>query len=56
MLYANSVKADVERIIRLELDDLEIDEEEKYSRKLDSRLYILQVNITHLIKESTSRD
>ncbi|KAL6516979.1 hypothetical protein OROHE_018267 [Orobanche hederae] len=38
-LYSNKVKADVERLIQLELDDLEIDEEEKYSRKLDFILF-----------------
>ncbi|KAL6509718.1 hypothetical protein OROGR_023028 [Orobanche gracilis] len=37
--YSNKVKADVERLIQLELDDLEIDEEEKYSRKLDFILF-----------------
>ncbi|KAL6555857.1 hypothetical protein OROHE_007131 [Orobanche hederae] len=43
MRYSNRVRADVERLSQIELDDLEIDEEEKYSRKLDSGLYTLQL-------------
>ncbi|KAI3462246.1 hypothetical protein Pfo_018909 [Paulownia fortunei] len=44
MRYSNRVKAETERLNQLELDDLEIDEEEKYSRKLDSGLYTLQAS------------
>ncbi|KAL0423625.1 UNVERIFIED_CONTAM: Beta-catenin-like protein 1 [Sesamum radiatum] len=40
--YSDRVKAETERLNQLELDDLEIDEEEKYNRKLDSGLYTLQ--------------
>ncbi|GFQ05415.1 beta-catenin-like protein 1 [Phtheirospermum japonicum] len=43
MRYSNRVKAEMERLSQLELDDLEIDEDEKYSRKLDSGLYTLQL-------------
>ncbi|KAL3630375.1 hypothetical protein CASFOL_023359 [Castilleja foliolosa] len=39
----NRVKAETERLSQLELDDLEIDEDEKYNRKLDSGLYTLQL-------------
>ncbi|GJR03815.1 hypothetical protein Tco_0526799 [Tanacetum coccineum] len=37
------VKEEFERLNELELDDLEMDEDEKYSRKLESRLYSLQL-------------
>ncbi|XP_022863084.1 beta-catenin-like protein 1 [Olea europaea var. sylvestris] len=43
MRYSNRVKAETERLNQLELDDLEMDEEEKYNRKLDSGLYTLQL-------------
>ncbi|KAL8550060.1 hypothetical protein ACS0TY_008770 [Phlomoides rotata] len=43
MRYSNRVKAEDERFSQLELDDFEIDEEEKYNRKLDSGLYTLQL-------------
>ncbi|KAL3525105.1 hypothetical protein ACH5RR_013477 [Cinchona calisaya] len=43
MRYSNRVKAETERLSNLELDDLEMDEEEKYNRKLDSGLYTLQL-------------
>ncbi|KAL0430921.1 UNVERIFIED_CONTAM: hypothetical protein Sradi_0718100 [Sesamum radiatum] len=42
--YSDRVKAETERLNQLELDDLEIDEEEKYNRKLDSGLYTLQAS------------
>jgi beta-catenin-like protein 1 len=41
--YANRVKAETERLNDIELDDLEMDEEEKYNRRLDSGLYTLQL-------------
>lgn len=41
--YSDRVKAESERLNDLELDDFEIDEDEKYSRKLDSGLYTLQL-------------
>ncbi|KAA8547646.1 hypothetical protein F0562_004075 [Nyssa sinensis] len=43
MRYSNRVKAETERMNQLELDDLEMDEEEKYNRKLESGLYTLQL-------------
>ncbi|KAH6837658.1 ARM repeat superfamily protein [Perilla frutescens var. hirtella] len=43
MRYSDRVKAETERLNDLELDDLEIDEDEKYGRKLDSGLYTLQL-------------
>ncbi|KAL2499105.1 ARM repeat superfamily protein [Abeliophyllum distichum] len=43
MRYSNRVKAETERLNQLEIDDLEMDEEEKYNRKLDSGLYTLQL-------------
>ncbi|KAI3462232.1 hypothetical protein Pfo_018895 [Paulownia fortunei] len=58
MRYSNRVKAETERLNQLELDDLEIDEEEKYSRKLDSGLYTLQliaVILGHLWTSEHSR-
>lgn len=43
MRYADRVKAESERLDRLELDDLEMDEEEQYNRKLEAGLYTLQL-------------
>ncbi|KAM7519894.1 hypothetical protein LguiB_018856 [Lonicera macranthoides] len=43
MRYANRVKTETERLNQLELDDLEMDEDEKYNRKLESGLYTLQL-------------
>ncbi|CAI9758109.1 unnamed protein product [Fraxinus pennsylvanica] len=43
MRYSNRVKAETERLNQLDLDDLEMDEEEKYNHKLDSGLYTLQL-------------
>ncbi|KAH7849247.1 hypothetical protein Vadar_015206 [Vaccinium darrowii] len=43
MRYSNRVKAETERLDQLELDDLEMDEEEKYNRRLESGLYTLQL-------------
>lgn len=43
MRYSDRVKAEAERIDQLELDDLEMDEDEKYNRKLESGLYTLQL-------------
>lgn len=43
MRYSDRVKAETERMDQLELDDLEMDEEEKYNRKLESGLYTLQL-------------
>nr|XP_043608435.1 beta-catenin-like protein 1 [Erigeron canadensis] len=43
MRYANRVKEESERLDELELDDLEMDEDEKYNRKLESGLYSLQL-------------
>ncbi|KAL0282033.1 UNVERIFIED_CONTAM: Beta-catenin-like protein 1 [Sesamum radiatum] len=56
--YSDRVKAETERLNQLELDDLEIDEEEKYNRKLDSGLYTLQliaVILGHLWTSEHSR-
>lgn len=41
--YSNRIKAETERLDQLELDDLEMDEEERYNRKLESGLYTLQL-------------
>lgn len=43
MRYSNRVKAETERLNNHELDDLEMDEEEIYNRKLESGLYSLQL-------------
>ncbi|XP_050269938.1 uncharacterized protein LOC126713997 isoform X1 [Quercus robur] len=43
MRYSDRVKTETERLNHLELDDLEMDEEEKYNRKLESGLYTLQL-------------
>ncbi|KAE9458808.1 hypothetical protein C3L33_09236, partial [Rhododendron williamsianum] len=42
-LYSNRVKAETEWMDKLELDELEMDEEEKYNRRLESGLYTLQL-------------
>lgn len=41
--YSERVKAETARLDQLELDDFEMDEEERYNRKLDSGLYTLQL-------------
>ncbi|XP_061360502.1 uncharacterized protein LOC133304477 [Gastrolobium bilobum] len=41
--YSDRVKAETERLNQIELDDLEMDEDEKYNRKLESGLYTLQL-------------
>ncbi|KAE8659338.1 hypothetical protein F3Y22_tig00116962pilonHSYRG00091 [Hibiscus syriacus] len=41
--YSDRVKAETQRLEQLELDDLEMDEEEKYNRKLECGLYTLQL-------------
>ncbi|PKA48457.1 hypothetical protein AXF42_Ash019913 [Apostasia shenzhenica] len=43
MRYSNRVKAETERLNKLDIDDLEIDEEERYNRKLEAGLYTLQL-------------
>ncbi|CAL5324118.1 unnamed protein product [Camellia sinensis] len=43
MRYSNRVKSETERLNELELDDLEMDEDEKYNRRLESGLYTLQL-------------
>ncbi|KAK1575281.1 hypothetical protein Q3G72_004086 [Acer saccharum] len=43
MRYSDRVTTETERMNNLELDDLEMDEEEKYNRKLESGLYTLQL-------------
>lgn len=58
MRYSNRVKAETERLNNLELDDLEMDEDEKYNRKLESGLYSLQliaVILGHLWTSDHSR-
>ncbi|KAG5541872.1 hypothetical protein RHGRI_021645 [Rhododendron griersonianum] len=47
MRYSNRVKAETEWMDKLELDELEMDEEEKYNRRLESGLYTLQVRYLH---------
>ncbi|KAK1322134.1 hypothetical protein QJS10_CPA03g02524 [Acorus calamus] len=41
--YSDRVKAESERLDKLEFDDLEMDEEERYNRKLEAGLYTLQL-------------
>ncbi|XP_037497678.1 beta-catenin-like protein 1, partial [Jatropha curcas] len=41
--YSDRVKEETERMDQLELDDLEMNEEERYNRKLESGLYNLQL-------------
>ncbi|KAI4299683.1 hypothetical protein L6164_033117 [Bauhinia variegata] len=41
--YSDRVKAETERLNQVEFDDLEMDEDEKYNRKLESGLYTLQL-------------
>ncbi|KAJ0974485.1 hypothetical protein J5N97_016450 [Dioscorea zingiberensis] len=41
--YSDRVKAEIKRMDELELDDLEMDEEERYNRKLEAGLYTLQL-------------
>ncbi|XP_059623301.1 uncharacterized protein LOC132266444 [Cornus florida] len=58
MRYSNRVKSETERLDQLELDDLEMDEDEKYNRKLESGLYPLQliaVILGHLWTSEHSR-
>ncbi|GLT97359.1 hypothetical protein SLE2022_149270 [Rubroshorea leprosula] len=43
MRYSDRVKAESQRMDQLELDDFEMDEEERYNRKLESGLYTLQL-------------
>ncbi|XP_058098095.1 uncharacterized protein LOC131243049 isoform X2 [Magnolia sinica] len=43
MRYSDRVRAETERLNQLELDDLEMEEEERYNRKLESGLYTLQL-------------
>ncbi|EXC06273.1 hypothetical protein L484_001165 [Morus notabilis] len=43
MRYSDRVKSETERLDNLVFDDLEMDEEEKYNRKLESGLYTLQL-------------
>ncbi|KAJ9703029.1 hypothetical protein PVL29_004685 [Vitis rotundifolia] len=41
--YSDRVKAETERMNQLKLDDLEMDEDERYNRRLEVGLYTLQV-------------
>ncbi|OAY57253.1 beta-catenin-like protein 1 [Manihot esculenta] len=41
--YSDRVKVETERMNQLELEDLEMDEEERYNRRLESGLYTLQL-------------
>ncbi|KAF7831176.1 beta-catenin-like protein 1 [Senna tora] len=43
--YSDRVKAETERMNQIQLDDFEMDEDEKYNRKLESGLYTLQARI-----------
>ncbi|CAI9110336.1 OLC1v1010342C1 [Oldenlandia corymbosa var. corymbosa] len=58
MRYSNRVKAETERLNSLDLDDLEMDEEEIYIRKMEVGLYTLQliaVILGHLWTSENSR-
>uniref|UniRef100_A0A0D9VN33 Beta-catenin-like protein 1 N-terminal domain-containing protein n=1 Tax=Leersia perrieri TaxID=77586 RepID=A0A0D9VN33_9ORYZ len=41
--YSERVKAETERLDSLDLDDLEMDDDERYNRKLEAGLYTLQL-------------
>eukprot|EP00261_Vitis_vinifera_P038893 XP_019080136.1 PREDICTED: beta-catenin-like protein 1 isoform X2 [Vitis vinifera] len=41
--YSDRVKAETKRMNQLKLDDLEMDEDERYNRRLEAGLYTLQV-------------
>lgn len=41
--YSDRVKAETERMNQLKLDDLEMDEDERYNRRLEAGLYTLQL-------------
>lgn len=41
--YADRVKEESERLDKLELEDLEMDEDERYNKKLEAGLYTLQL-------------
>ncbi|XP_041004255.1 beta-catenin-like protein 1 [Juglans microcarpa x Juglans regia] len=43
MRYSDRVRTETDRLDSLELDDLEMNEEEKYNRRLESGLYTLQL-------------
>ncbi|RYR65292.1 hypothetical protein Ahy_A03g011232 isoform A [Arachis hypogaea] len=51
MRYSDRVKAESERLNEVELDDLEMDEDEKYNRKLEAGLYTLQVKFSIIYQE-----
>ncbi|XP_034682797.1 beta-catenin-like protein 1 isoform X2 [Vitis riparia] len=40
--YSDRVKAETKRMNQLKLDDLEMDEDERYNRRLEAGLYTLQ--------------
>ncbi|KAJ9685068.1 hypothetical protein PVL29_017196 [Vitis rotundifolia] len=42
--YSDRVKAETERMNQIKLDDLEMDEDERYNRRLEAGLYTLQVS------------
>ncbi|RVW18506.1 Beta-catenin-like protein 1 [Vitis vinifera] len=42
--YLDRVKAETKRMNQLKLDDLEMDEDERYNRRLEAGLYTLQVS------------
>ncbi|KAK9266441.1 hypothetical protein L1049_007438 [Liquidambar formosana] len=58
MRYSDRVTAETKRMNQLELDNLEMDEEERYNRRLESGLYTLQliaVILGHLWSTEHSR-
>lgn len=42
MRYSDRVKVEMDRLDKLDLDDLEMDDDERYTRKLEAGLYTLQ--------------
>ncbi|KAF6145035.1 hypothetical protein GIB67_013386, partial [Kingdonia uniflora] len=46
--YSDRVKAEIERMDRLEFDGLKMDDKERYNRKLESGLYCLQLIVVIL--------
>ncbi|KAG2713932.1 hypothetical protein I3760_03G002400 [Carya illinoinensis] len=48
MRYSDRVRTETDRLDSLELDDLEMNEEEKYNRRLESGLYTLQSRFSRI--------
>ncbi|XP_034682796.1 beta-catenin-like protein 1 isoform X1 [Vitis riparia] len=56
--YSDRVKAETKRMNQLKLDDLEMDEDERYNRRLEAGLYTLQlisIILSHLWSSENPR-